>query len=517
MRMPRPALLLGIVAAVWAGAVVVIFVLRDGGIVADHVDRARAAARDSALAAHRLVSGEIEDLGGLAWLMARGPDVAAVLDVADRAGLGALEPVDRERLLTTDSAVGTLSRAFAAVGDRLSLDAIFLLDRDGRLVATGDWQTVARGAFGKSFAFRGYFADAAKTGAGMQFVVGTLSHEAGLFYAAAVPSSVDDAPRGVVVVKGSPAAVIGQLPETGATVLVSNGDGVVILGSRPGYALQRLDSGTPVISDAALERYGTASMPAIAARPAGPGLWSVACACPVDGRTVAWESAGLGIEGWQVHGLVTLDGLRGDRETNVLLGALVFLVGLLLAAFLSRAAAYVRAVRERAIRDPLTGAYNRSYLEEILPRVLAQHDRGTVGSLSLAVFDIDRFKEINDRHGHAVGDRVVRAVASLIEEAARRADVAFRVGGDEFAVLLVGADAAAARAFAERVRATIEATGVPPRLDPGTVTVSCGVAARRAGEAFESLLQRADEKLYEVKRQGRNGVAAADAAPCRAV
>lgn len=154
--------------------------------------------------------------------------------------------------------------------------------------------------------------------------------------------------------------------------------------------------------------------------------------------------------------------------------------------------------------DPLTGLRNRRSLGEYAQRELAHCARyGT--PLSVAILDIDQFKAINDQGGHDVGDEVIRRVADRITGSLRTTDTAFRLGGEEFLVVLPATDEAAARQVAERLRATVAAAPVPRLGCP--VTVSVGVTEIQARlEGWEEAVRRADAALYRAKREGRNRV-----------
>ena len=166
------------------------------------------------------------------------------------------------------------------------------------------------------------------------------------------------------------------------------------------------------------------------------------------------------------------------------------------------------AAREAATRDPLTGLGNRRRFEAALRAALE-----TGGAVSVVVADLDRFKRINDLHGHPVGDSVLRRFAETLRESLRGRDVAARIGGEEFALLLPGANALAARHTAERVRQnfasrTLRVRETGERL--AGLSASFGVAERAPGEAAEALVARADAALYRAKRNGRNRVASAE-------
>lgn len=160
------------------------------------------------------------------------------------------------------------------------------------------------------------------------------------------------------------------------------------------------------------------------------------------------------------------------------------------------------SLREKAERDELTGLVNRRRFFELFAGEM-ERSRRYGAPLSLVLLDADHFKRINDLHGHQVGDRVLRAIADHCSAVLRRSDVLGRVGGEEFACLLPGADREAGVAAAEKMRATVAADredGLP------ACTVSAGVAELRADDTRETLYRRADQALYAAKARGRDRV-----------
>ncbi|MBK1702524.1 diguanylate cyclase [Thiococcus pfennigii] len=171
--------------------------------------------------------------------------------------------------------------------------------------------------------------------------------------------------------------------------------------------------------------------------------------------------------------------------------------------------AYRRALqrlRKMAVTDELTGLYNRrAFFAEGF--ALCNEVRARNGTLSALMIDIDHFKQVNDRHGHAVGDRALRLVADALAQALGAGGLLGRIGGEEFALLAPYRDEGEAIAFAEVLRQTIGA--LPLETDGGAIhlTVSIGVVCRRLGEVgLETLLQIADNRLFKAKRAGRNRV-----------
>jgi diguanylate cyclase (GGDEF)-like protein len=169
-------------------------------------------------------------------------------------------------------------------------------------------------------------------------------------------------------------------------------------------------------------------------------------------------------------------------------------------------AMYHEEIYRLTIIDGLTQIHNRRYFDDFLDREVARCSRSH-GDLSLVLFDIDRFKEVNDSLGHLFGDRMLRTVATLVGERVRREQLFARFGGDEFALILPDVNLKDALAFAENVRALIEETEVEDRGRTGGATLSLGVAAWQDGMSVDDLVKAADQALYMAKEQGRNRVA----------
>lgn len=151
--------------------------------------------------------------------------------------------------------------------------------------------------------------------------------------------------------------------------------------------------------------------------------------------------------------------------------------------------------------DELTGAYSRRSFLDALRREQARAER-ECRPFCVALFDLDRFKSINDRHGHLAGDDVLRSFAECVQKEVRQVDYFARYGGEEFALLLTDADMALAMDILERIRASIEACAFPHV--GGQVTSSIGVAQCQRGETLNQLISRADQALYAAKDAGRN-------------
>src|SRR6202011_4884166 len=165
--------------------------------------------------------------------------------------------------------------------------------------------------------------------------------------------------------------------------------------------------------------------------------------------------------------------------------------------------------RSDAVIDQLTGMLNRKALT-VRVQELTQQSAVTGEPIGVIVGDLDHFKEINDTHGHSVGDVVLKEVAYMLRKQLRAFDLAYRLGGEEFLILLPGSDIAHAENLAERLRARV---GSEPGAGGVPVTMSFVGGASAAEEAFdyETVFAKADAALYEAKRKGRDRVCLAPA------
>jgi diguanylate cyclase (GGDEF)-like protein len=165
-----------------------------------------------------------------------------------------------------------------------------------------------------------------------------------------------------------------------------------------------------------------------------------------------------------------------------------------------------RQLREQAMRDPLTGLWNRRAILDILDRDLARARREG-GHVGVVMADVDHFKRINDTYGHLTGDEVLRQTARRLLTGLRPYDTVGRYGGEEFLIVLPGCDGELSLTLAERLCRCMAAEPMDWEGLPLSVTVSLGVSAWSGAEEAGALLRAADAALYRAKAAGRNGVA----------
>jgi diguanylate cyclase (GGDEF)-like protein len=171
--------------------------------------------------------------------------------------------------------------------------------------------------------------------------------------------------------------------------------------------------------------------------------------------------------------------------------------------FIANRLGVVQQTERNAVTDALTGLGNRHWMQEMFERELARTQQSG-HTLCLMMVDVDNFKRFNDQYGHISGDRVLVAVGDVLREHVRPTDLIARFGGDEFAILLPGADLAQAEQTAGRLRTQVEQLAPSDLVMP--VTISVGVTSCTGGDDLAALLQRADEAMYGAKAQGRNRV-----------
>ena len=235
-----------------------------------------------------------------------------------------------------------------------------------------------------------------------------------------------------------------------------------------------------------------------------------ACECnlgvPAEGSYLCLPMIATG----EVIGLVNLQARRPGDFTSDRVRLAQAYVGVAATALSS--IRLLALARERALRDGLTGVYNRRFLDELFPKQLALARR-TSRPLSVLMLDLDHFKACNDTYGHDVGDRVLCAFVRVLQEEARTSDSVIRYGGEEFLMLLPDTDEEGAAAVAERIRRAVERRAFGEFGVPNAISLRCsiGVSSMLAhGDSQGELILAADRALYLAKQHGRNRVVVAE-------
>lgn len=165
-----------------------------------------------------------------------------------------------------------------------------------------------------------------------------------------------------------------------------------------------------------------------------------------------------------------------------------------------------KILKTLAVTDELTGLYNRHYMDKIIDEEMSNSDKKH-HPLTMIILDLDHFKQVNDKWGHPIGDKVLKHIANVTQNIIRKSDILARFGGEEFVILLPNTTIREGLIVAEKIRIKLESSSYPP---VGTATASLGVAERKQYQSFHCWYKRADEALYLAKKGGRNKVVASD-------
>ncbi|MDO9175163.1 MAG: GGDEF domain-containing protein, partial [Actinomycetota bacterium] len=229
----------------------------------------------------------------------------------------------------------------------------------------------------------------------------------------------------------------------------------------------------------------------------------------LSGMTAVFATRGVQINVTVTAALLVLGGFcaRPDlmqASPGLLVPPLLVVIGIALMSSVPGRSAI--EFRTKAVVDPLTGLLTRTALQSRLAEIGHEKQDGAAARVSVIAFDVDHFKGLNDAHGHAVGDAVLRAVGTATRSNLHALEWGFRIGGDEFVVVVPSGQDDASK-LAETLRCALAAVDV----DDIHITGSFGVAATSTGEPFDfdAVARRADAALYEAKRAGRNRVAVA--------
>jgi diguanylate cyclase (GGDEF)-like protein/hemerythrin-like metal-binding protein len=385
----------------------------------------------------------------------------------------------------------------------------FLLDTAGITVAASN-RSDPDSFVGKDYSMRSYHQDAAAGFPGRFVGIGLSTRVPG-FYASQPIRGADGKVTGVAVVKKNLDAESFGPKGTDLSFIAASDGRVLLAGSlrfegRPLWKVQAAGSASDVAPGPA---------PVLDHAVAGTD-WVT-----LEGARHAAVRRSIPGSEWHV---VTLK-RQSEQAVNRLLGIVItFLLSVVIVFFFvvlerqygaesrlvdkhREAEGRAREMARRADTDALTGVLNRLGFNEAFSREFSRARRYRQ-PLSIVLVDLDRFKQVNDQHGHPAGDRVLAGAARLLEANIRDSDSAARWGGEEFAILAPMTDAAGAAQLAEKIRGLLEVTHLGPT---GAVTASFGVTEMRPDDTVEAMVDRADLALYRAKESGRNRVLCAEA------
>jgi diguanylate cyclase (GGDEF)-like protein len=426
---------------------------------------------------------------------------------------------------TTPQLIDAANRYLKNAARYLSVDLAFVMDKDGFCIAANNVDT-AQNIMGISYQDRRYFQEAIQGGFGGQYAFGRVTNIPGLYFSAPVRNEAKKI-IGVVAIKI-------DLPKVTSSMkldhyFLTDDQGVIIAASNPSLIFKTL-ANAPILQqtqEMQQQRYKRhAFLPYdirsahIPNNPEVQGLDDIAT--PVLIRRIDREQ-----DGFTAYLIEPLPLLARINEH----GSFVFMLAMMgvAAALWTMIASFVFTFRARHYRkkiqqshdalidlnerlkqqaqtDFLTGCINRRYFDLLLKEQLILHKQQNT-FLSMALFDIDFFKRINDTFGHDIGDKVLQHVCHIVQYKLNENDRLARIGGEEFAILMPNTDIKTAEARMESVRNDLAQTPLLyGELLPIPATISIGVTRMCANDTAGSLLHRADDGMYRAKENGRNQV-----------
>jgi two-component system C4-dicarboxylate transport sensor histidine kinase DctB len=442
------------------------------------------------------LNSELDKMDLLSRLVCRTPAVTDLL----------LAPNDRMRE-QVDRAIEQFSEASGA-------PSIYVMDRNGTVISSSDWRH-AGSLVGETLAAHPYWQLALRDEAANFVALGSITGKPA--YYASCPVRAEGKRVGNAIVRlATDDLTRAWRHDGGARLLIADRNGVVFLSTQEQWVLHALRplSGAQRAEVRASRQYLDRPLPAFTMRP----IWrisddAIVAAFPDSDRSgaeaetyVLVQTQTLPDAGWTVYVLSDLHSVEHWVLVGISIAGLLLSLAVLLGFYFYRRRQHLRQLVAQSIRDPLTHLYTRLYMQDAVAGLEAWQDREPAMAVALALFDVDHFKQVNDTHGHRVGDDVLRAIGQVILDEAREGDIPVRYGGEELAVFLRVHDIQEAVSFAERVRAHVRRLRFVRPRGGLRVTVSAGVTLRAPGEALESFIERGDRRLYEAKRAGRDCV-----------
>ncbi len=423
-------------------------------------------------------------------------------------------PLAKQLLMLPEaSSAEAMNRLLDEICRNTQADRIFLMDVSGTVLAanTGPGQA---SIIGRNYRQRPYFQQALAGRTGHFIGIGMTSHALGYFMSR--PVMLDGKVAGVVAVRVSLSldvfrSILKQYWKDNAEVaLIADEHGVVFMSPIDQWmyhtiaalpsALAKEIRDSRQYADHKLQR-----LPMQVGESLTEQLRFVRFA-DIPNEVFLQKSYSIGEIGDRLYLHVNAAKYWEPIISYVAVAVVLALAVLLIAVITYQRWCYRSKLLESAIRDPLTGLYTRLYMNEWIQAALRAHKRDAQAGFALVIFDLDNFKRINDTFGHLAGDAVLKQIGKIISSSVRAQDMAVRFGGEELAVFVRFTETDEVIALAERVRSLLEESGVQTEAGRIKVTASAGIAFHEVGESSDSLFARADEKLYEAKKMGRNRI-----------
>ncbi|MBI3222530.1 MAG: diguanylate cyclase [Nitrosomonadales bacterium] len=433
---------------------------------------------------------------------------AAVTRFGDSAVSPALSVENRRVRWNNDRALNDLSQYFEHVKSRLRVDIIYLVNASGDCIAASNWDTLGS-TVGSNFAERSFFRSNRLGQHGMQYAMGKTTHIPGLYFSS--PVMINGKFMGAVVAKVDVPNLSFLIKQSEAFVTDSNG--VIILAHEKERELSAFpDAPVTLMSEQDRQaRYLRTELPELQLQPWGDRLFPGLLRMQGKDTPQILAVAALPEFGLNVYVESGLNDYKLLREQYFWFTVLLNALGSTLLLSLCGLVLYFQSVKRskamlwtQANFDMLTGLPNRAMFNDRLEQELKKADRARQ-LLGLLMIDLDRFKEVNDTLGHAMGDLLLKEASRRMVQCLRESDTVARLGGDEFTVILpMLSDARDTEEVAQKIIAAL-ASPFDLHGHVASVSASIGIAIYpNDGPAIDKLVRAADHAMYQSKRMGRN-------------
>ena len=460
----------------------------------------------------------------------------SIIDLAKTANqhtaqFNTLDQAARAQFTLNLPGAAAVNSLFAQLAQHIEMEQLFALNKTGYCIGSSRADQ-ADGCIGVNYLTRDYFQAAKAQGSGRQFAIGRVYPTPSFFFSTAIKEAEDFA--GVIVVRQKVGHIVRFLAQQNLRVAVTDKNGIVLSSNREDMLFQQIAAdgqALPSKSDIQriFQRDNLRILPLKFIASPRPELKLVA----LDGKRYLLFGSALAAGDFLVYVFNPIEPLFLAQQKYWATGGIIIVLGLLVILLIERNINYTQhrlahlnalsaanqslalASQELyflSVTDVLTGIANRRFFTRRLKEEIDRHGRAEPSqtqletTLALLAIDIDFFKTINDTHGHPAGDQAICALASICKNTIRPYDILGRIGGEEFAVLLIDITAPQAEEIAERIRSVCETSSISVEKAIFNQTCSIGMALYQPGESAEQLLAHADRALYAAKHNGRNCV-----------
>lgn len=413
-----------------------------------------------------------------------------------------------------DSRRQVAANHFLARYDVTAGSLAYVLNTQGKVLASGNWEE-PDSFIGRKLGLRPYFKASAKGETAQYIAISATNKRLGFYVSTPIRLSKGRV-AGVAVTQTDPQDLMLPHERPGRPFLITDAGGVIIISNPKEYLFRSL---VPLRDDQKEQSRNQLQLSDVDIHPLSTRPIEsrdkiklitfsevVESGVAPASRQYVLADAPIASFGWRAYMLWPVENLNATLIQRLMITLLVLIITWLLTLYAVERWRHMKLLHEQAICDPLTQLFTRLYMLRSATQLLAAHDRQSIPGVSAIMFDLDRFKSINDRYGHRAGDNVLVQVAGVVKKECRHSDIPIRYGGEEILVFVPTGDLRQALQLAERIRQQIKNLRMRLSGKPVHITISGGIATHLPGESLEKLIDRADQMMYQAKQNGRDQI-----------